>query len=151
MVLTDPQKIETLALTKGTLKGLLWGQMPANSPRIHERQAPEISPLPIKGVENTKNGHMPQLFFAGPTHDQHGPSLLRRRFRSCELILATCLKGAGFSCGARSIGLVRRSGSDACRRPNGYYAAPILILCQYSAIQTRLLYKRTSRPLTFPA
>ena len=64
MVLRDPQKIETLALTKGTWKGLLWGQMPANSPRIHERQAPEISPLHIKRVENAKNGHMSQLFFS---------------------------------------------------------------------------------------
>src|SRR5271169_1993712 len=101
MVLTDPQKIETVALTTGTWKGLFWGQMPANSPRIHERQAPGISPLSIKRVENAKNGHMPQLFFAGPIHEQHGPSLLRHRFRSSESILATYLKGRRISCVAR--------------------------------------------------
>ena len=75
MVLTEPQKIETPAPTKGTLKGLLWGQMPANLPRIHEWQASGISPLPIKRVENAKIGHMPQLFFALPVHEQHGPGV----------------------------------------------------------------------------
>jgi hypothetical protein len=146
MVLTEPQKIETPAPTKGTLKGLLWGQMPANLPRIHERQEPEICPLHIKACEKRQNATPATAFFALPIHEQHGPSLLRHLFRSCESILATYRKTALDFMWPDEPASYDDHHRIAAGAPNGYYAAPILILCQYSAIQTRLLYKRPSKP-----
>ena len=72
--------------------------------------------------------------------NKHGPSLLRDQFLLAIRFLPRTGKGAGFHVWPASYDDQDRMAAGAT---NAYYTAPILISCQYSAIQTRLLYKRT--------